>query len=96
MEYASFARLLRAISEFIESETDFKIVNATDDILKAQFIDCIKEKYIKELQEGYAKYNNRSLVDLFEHVDNKYAKLDEHELLLVFGQRGWICTASIF
>ena len=70
----------KAISQFIEAETDLKIVKATEEILKNQFIDVIEEKYIKELRQGFAEYDNRSLLDLLEHVDDKYAKLDEHVL----------------
>ena len=45
----------KAISQFIEAETDLKIVKATEEILKNQFIDAIEEKYIKELRQGFAE-----------------------------------------
>ena len=56
----SVADKKRAISQFIEDKTDLKIVNATKEILKNQFIDAIEEKYIKELREGYAEYDKRT------------------------------------
>ena len=76
----SVADKKKAISNFIEEETDLKIVKATEEILKNEFIDAIEEKFIKKLREGYAEYDNRSLLDLLKHVDEKYAKLDEHVL----------------
>ena len=55
-------------------------MKATKELLKGQFTDCIEECYIEELRKGYSKYNNCSLLNLLEHVNTKYASLDNHVL----------------
>ena len=70
----------KAISKFIQDETDIKIVEVVEELLKGQFIDAIEECYIKEFREGYSEYDNRSLFELIEHVRSKYAMLDDHVL----------------
>ena len=70
----------KAISKFITDETDLLIVEAAEELLKAQFIDCIDESFIKELREGYSEYDNRTLFELLTHVEDKYAPLDKHVL----------------
>ena len=55
-------------------------MGVTHEILKGQFIDSIEECYIKELCEGYSKYDNQSLLKLLNHVNSNYATLDDHIL----------------
>ena len=50
------------------------------ELLKGQFIDSIEECYIKELRQGYSKYNNCTLFEILEHVKTKYTMLDDHVL----------------
>ena len=70
----------KTISKFIRDETDVLIVEAAHDLLKGQFIDCIEECYIKELYDGYSEYDNRTLFELLDHVNSKYASMDDHVL----------------
>ena len=77
---ASAINKKKAISKFIQNETDIQIVEVAEELLNGQFIDAIEECYIKELREGYSEYDNRSLFDLIEHVRSKYAMLDDHVL----------------
>ena len=50
------------------------------ELLKGQFIDAIDEYYIKELRQGYSKYDNCKLFELLKHVKTKDAALDGHVL----------------
>ena len=68
----------KRISDFIRTETDIKIVEATQYLLKALFIGCIDECYIKEMHQGFSEYNDCTLLELLYHVNNKYAKMDDH------------------
>ena len=70
----------KAISKFIQNETDLNIVEEAHELLKGQFIGAIEECYIKEMCEGYSEYDNHSLLDLLKHVNTKYATLDDHVL----------------
>ena len=70
----------KIISKFIQDETDILITEAAEELLKGQFMDAVKECYIKELREGYSEYDNRSLHELIQHVKTKYATLDDHVL----------------
>ncbi len=77
---ASAINKKKTISKFIQDETDIRIVEVAEELLKGQFIDAIEECYIKELRQGYSEYDNRSLFELIEHVKTKYASLDDHIL----------------
>lgn len=68
----------KAISKFIRNETDLLIVEEAHNLLKGQLIVCIGECYIKELYEDCSEYDNRTLFGLLEHVNSKYALLDDH------------------
>ena len=69
------------ISAFIIRETDIKIVEAVGNLLKAQLIESVEECYIRELHQGdFIEYDDRSLFELLQHINEKYAKLDAHIL----------------
>ena len=70
----------KTISKLIQDKTDILIVEVVKELLKGQFIDSIEECCIKELCQGYSKYNDRTLFELLEHVKTKYAALDNHVL----------------
>jgi hypothetical protein len=71
----------REISAFIIRETDIKIVEAVGNLLKAQLIESVEECYIRELHQGdFIEYDDRSLLELLQHINEKYAKLDAHIL----------------
>jgi hypothetical protein len=71
----------REISAFIIRETDIKIVEAVGNLLKAQLIESVEECYIRELHEGdFIEYDDRSLLDILQHINEKYAKMDAHIL----------------
>ena len=80
---ASAINKKKTISKFIQNETDILIVEVAEELLKGQFIDSIEECYIKELRQGYSEYDNRSLLELLEHVKTKYAALDSHVLVSI-------------
>ena len=56
-------------SKCIKTETDIKTVEATRELLKPQFIEYIKEQYIKEMNMGCSKYDEQTLVELLTHVN---------------------------
>ena len=69
------------ISAFIIRETDIKIVEAVGNLLKAQLIESVEECYIRELHQGdFIEYDDRSLFEILQHINKKYAKLDAHIL----------------
>lgn len=70
----------KTISGFIQDEMDFNFLEAAKELLKVQFIKLIKVCSIKELRQGYSKYDNCSLFELLEYVNTKYSSLDDHVL----------------
>lgn len=71
----------REISAFIVRETDIKIVEAVGNLLKAQLIESVEECYIRELHQGdFIEYDDRSLREILQHINEKYAKMDAHIL----------------
>ena len=78
---ASETQKKKDILAVIVRETDIKVVKATANLLKAQFIKAIQDCYIRELHEGdHIEYNDRSLFELLDHINKKYAKMDSHIL----------------
>ena len=76
----------KIISKFIQDETAIMIVEFAEELLKGQFMDAIEECCIKELHQGYSKYDNCSL---FELIEPKYATLDDHvleDIMAVFAE----------
>ena len=69
------------ISAFIVRETDIDIVEAVGNLLKAQLSKSAEECYIRELYEGdFIEYDDRSLLDILQHINKTYAKMDAHVL----------------
>ena len=56
-------------------------MEAVGNLLKAQLIKSVKECYIRELNKGdFIEYDDCSLLDILQHINDKYAKMDAHIL----------------
>ena len=66
-----------AIAEFILSETDILKAEACDELLKNQLLDAVEEKYFRELRDRYSEYDNKTVLELLEHLFANYAKMDD-------------------
>ena len=56
-------------------------MEAVGNLLKAQLIESVKECYIRELHKGdFIEYGDRSLLGILQHINKKYAKMDDHIL----------------
>jgi hypothetical protein len=69
------------ISAFSVRETNIKIIEAVGNLIKSQLIDSVEECYIRELHQGdYIEYGDHSLLNILQHINDNYAKMDAHIL----------------
>lgn len=66
-----------AIAEFILSETDILKAETCDELLKNQLLDAVEEKYLRELRDRYSEYDDKSVLELLDHLFANYAKMDD-------------------
>ena len=67
----------KEIAEFIERETNIKVAEMVEELLKNQFLEAVDEEYIMVLKQGVLRYDGTSLNDLVQHIFDNYAKIDD-------------------
>ena len=66
-----------AIADFILSETDILKAETCDELLKNQLLDAVEEKYLRELRDLYSEYDDKTVLELLDHLFANYVKMDD-------------------
>ena len=66
-----------AIAEFILSEQDILKAETCGDLLKNQLLDAVEEKYFRELRDRYSEYDDKTVLELLEHLFAEYAQIND-------------------
>ena len=66
-----------AIAEFIISEQDILKSETCGDLLKNQLLDAVEEKYFRELRDRYSEYDDKTVLELLEHLFAEYAQMND-------------------
>ena len=67
----------KEIAKFIERETNIKVAEMVEELLKNLFVEAIDEEYIMELRQGVLRYDAVKPNVIIQHVFDNYAKIDD-------------------
>ena len=65
------------IAEVIVSEQDILKAEVCGNLLKNQFLDAVEDKYLREMWGRYSKHDDKTVLELLDHLFTNYAKLDD-------------------
>ena len=67
----------KEIAKFIERETNIKVAEMVEELLKNQFLEAIDKEYIMELRQGVLRYDAVKPNVIIQHVFDNFAKIDD-------------------